>query len=67
KATAAASNAAYLHTPLRETLLTGSAQMTWQMSPALALNGRYVFNDRQSNELGAANEHVLTIGISWTP
>lgn len=37
------------------------------MSPALALTGRYGFNDRQSNLLGAANEHVLTFGLSWTP
>jgi hypothetical protein len=37
------------------------------MSPALALNGHYLFNDRQSNQLGAANEHVLTLGVSWAP
>ncbi|MDE2238607.1 MAG: outer membrane beta-barrel protein [Rhodospirillales bacterium] len=67
KATAEASNAAYLHAPLRETLFTGSTEVIWQMSPTLSLNGRYMFNDRQSNQLGAANEHVLTIGISWSP
>lgn len=67
KATANASSAAYLRTPLRETIFTTSAEVKWQMSPALALNGRYAFNDRQSNQLGAANEHVLTLGLSWTP
>ena len=67
KATADASNAAYLHTQLRETLLSGSAEVTWQMDPSLALSGRYLFNDRQSNQLGAANEHVVTLGMSWTP
>ena len=66
-ARAGASNAAYLDTPLRETLFTASVEVKWQMSPALALNGRYLFNDRQSNQLGAANEHVLTLGLSWTP
>ncbi|MDE1905207.1 MAG: outer membrane beta-barrel protein [Rhodospirillales bacterium] len=67
KAMADASNAAYLRTPLRETLFSTSAEVKWQMSPALALNGRYAFNDRQSNLLGAANEHVLTLGVSWAP
>ncbi|MDE1895541.1 MAG: outer membrane beta-barrel protein [Rhodospirillales bacterium] len=67
KAMADASNAVYLHTPLRETIFTTSAEVKWQMSPALALTGRYAFNDRQSNQLGAANEHVLTLELSWTP
>ncbi len=66
-ATADVSNAAYIHDPLRETLFSGSAELKWQMSPALALDGRYLFNDRQSSQLGAANEHVLTLGVSWTP
>lgn len=67
KATANAANAAYLHSTLRETLFTTSAEIGWQMSPALALKGRYMFNDRQSNQLGAANEHVFTLGVDWTP
>ena len=65
--TADISNAAYIHNPLRETLFTASAELKWQMSPALALDGRYLFNDRQSNQLGAANEHVVLLGGSWTP
>lgn len=67
KAMAEISNAAYIDDPLRETLVSGSAEVKWQMSPALALDGGYVFNDRQSNQLGAANEHVVTLGVSWTP
>ncbi len=66
-ATADISNAAYIHSPLHETLFSGSAELKWQMSPALALDGRYLFNDRQSNQLGAANEHVMTLGVSWAP
>ncbi|MBU6448151.1 MAG: outer membrane beta-barrel protein [Rhodospirillales bacterium] len=66
-ATVDISNAAYIHAPLRETLFTGSAGLKWHMSPALAVEGRYVFNDRQSGQLGAANEHVLTLGVSWAP
>jgi hypothetical protein len=66
-ATADISNAAYIHNPLRETLFSGSAELKWHMSPALAVDGRYLFNDRQSNQLGAANEYVLTLGVSWTP
>ena len=33
----------------------------------LALNAAYEFNDRQANFLRAANEHVVTIGATWTP
>lgn len=66
-ASADISDAAYIHNPIREMLVSGGAELKWQMSPAIALDGRYVFNDRQSNQLGAANEHVLTLGVLWTP
>jgi len=52
---------------LRETLTSASAQATWQLSPPLALAATYRFNDRQANELRAANEHILTLGLTWTP
>ena len=66
-ATADISNAAYIHNPLHETLFSAGAALKWRMSPALTLEGRYLFNDRQSNQLGAANEDVLTLGVSWAP
>ncbi|MGE4481714.1 outer membrane beta-barrel protein [Acidocella sp.] len=61
------SNADYIYSPLNETLMSGIAELKWRMSPFLALEGRYRFNDRQSNQLGAANEHVITLGLDWTP
>ncbi len=61
------SRAAYMWSPLRETLFSTSFALSWRMSPALALQGRYVFNDRQANFLRAANEHVLTLGLDWAP
>jgi|GEM_PF-3492682 hypothetical protein len=67
KTEARISRADYLHSPLRETLFTGRMDMQWHLNPRLALNGDYTFNDRQANYLSAANEHVLTLGLSWTP
>ncbi len=60
-------NAAYLHSIDRETLFTGDANIRWQLNPALALNGDYTFNDRQANYLRAANEHIVTLGLTWRP
>ncbi len=67
KSMAEISRADYLHTSLRETLFTGTLQMQWHLSPNIALDGTYDFNDRQANYLNAANEHVLTLGVTWTP
>jgi hypothetical protein len=33
----------------------------------MAIHLDYSFNDRQTNFLAAANEHVFTIGVIWTP
>jgi hypothetical protein len=62
-----AETAAYWRTAERETLYTVRLGAAWPLSPLLALNGDYTFNDRQSNTQGAANEHVLTLGLTWTP
>ena len=62
-----ASNAAYLQSSDRETLFSSDAGVSWQLNPDLALDGDYAFNDRQANYLRAANEHVVTIGLTWTP
>ncbi|WP_162173867.1 porin family protein [Acidocella facilis] len=67
KAQGEVSQADYLHGDLRETLVNLGATVAWQLSPFLALELRYGFNDRQSPQLGAANEHVMTMGVSWTP
>jgi hypothetical protein len=67
KTQAEISHAAYLHSPLRETLFNASADLQWRFSPSLALDGDYTFNDRQANYISAANEHVVTLGVSWTP
>ncbi len=62
-----ADHADYLHTPLRETLLSSAFALDWQLNAALAVNAGYSFNDRQANFLRAANEHVVTLGMTWTP
>jgi hypothetical protein len=59
--------AAYLSSPRRATLAQAAARLDWPVSPALALNAAYDFNDRQANFLRAANEHVVTLGVTWTP
>jgi len=59
-------NAAFIGSALRETLVFTSLSASWQVNPALALTARYDFNDRQANRLRAANEHVLSLGVTWT-
>jgi hypothetical protein len=59
--------AQYVHIDLREFLATAELQLQWQATPALAFAGSYVFNTRQANALAAANEHVVTLGLTWTP
>jgi len=61
------SNVAYMKGNLRETLFTGSMEMRWHLTPSLAFNGLYEFNNRQANYLSAASEHILTVGLEWMP
>jgi hypothetical protein len=67
KLAAQAAGASYIHSPLRETLYSSDANISWQFGARLALNGDYTFNDRQANYLRAANEHIITLGVTWTP
>ncbi len=60
-------SAAFIGSALRETLAGATAGASWALDPALALTAAYVFNDRQANRLRAANEHIVTLGVTWTP
>lgn len=60
-------NAAYFKGNLRETLATTNAEGEWQLTDDMAIQLDYNFNDRQANFLRAANEHVVTITVSWRP
>lgn len=64
---AAAQNAAYFQSKRAETIISADAALTWRANRALAITADYSFNDRQANFLPAANEHVLTLKIDWTP
>jgi hypothetical protein len=64
---AEADHAAYLDSQDQETIYRARATWSWQLNRILALNAAYAFNDRQANFLRAANEHVVTIGATWTP
>jgi len=66
-ASAVAQNAAYFQSQRAETILSTDAALTWRASSALAITADYGFNDRQSNFLPAANEHIATVRIDWTP
>ncbi len=61
------SNVSYMQGNSQETLLTASLEMGWHLTPNLALNGSYGFNDRQANYVLAAREHIVTMGFEWTP
>jgi hypothetical protein len=65
--TAQISNATFFRSALRETLAGCTATFIWPLGPYLAVNAAYAFNDRQANQLRAANEHIFTLGASWTP
>ena len=67
KSVANISNVAYMKEDSRETLFAGRMEMKWYLTPALAFNGSYEFNNRQANYLSAASEHVLTVGLEWMP
>jgi hypothetical protein len=60
-----AENAAFLRSSLRETLFGVTASLTWQMNENLALSAGYSLQDRQAGSLRAANEQVVTLGLSW--
>ncbi|HYP64238.1 MAG TPA: outer membrane beta-barrel protein [Acidocella sp.] len=55
----------YIHTNLQEFLATAKISVQWQVSSALTVEAIYCFNTRQSNALRAANEHVVTAGLTW--
>lgn len=57
----------YMRSALRETYYSAGATLKWQMNPALSLAWHYLFNDRQANRLRAANEHVVSLTLGWTP
>lgn len=61
------SHAAYFNTPQAESLYAGNAAVNWHLNRALALNASYAFSDRQSNFLKAANQHIFTLGVTWSP
>jgi len=62
-----ATHAAYFQSSLTESLFRTDAAITWRLNRQLAVNADYAFNDRQANFLGAANEHVITCNVIWTP
>lgn len=59
--------AQYIQTDVRELLASGEINVQWQASPVVAVVGTYRFNTRQANTLSASNEHVVTLGLTWTP
>jgi hypothetical protein len=59
-------NAAFLYTPLRETLLTFDTSLHWQLNETLSVYADDSFSDRQANDLRAANENIFTLGFSWS-
>lgn len=64
---AKAGQAAYFNSPLVETLYNVLTSVNWHFNRALAVEATYAFNDRQANYLPAINEHIITMGITWTP
>ena len=60
-------HAVYFDSPLVETLFNVLTEINWHLNRALAVNASYAFNDRQANDLPAANEHIITMGVTWTP
>jgi hypothetical protein len=66
-ASAQVENAAFLGSALRETLTGIDTTMSWQMTPALSFHADLSWNNRQANQLRAADEAVVTGGVTWTP
>lgn len=67
KFSAEVGNAAYLRSAQRQTLVQAQAGLNWRLGAHLALEGDYAFNDLQGNDQRAANAHVFTLGMTWTP
>ena len=61
------SHAAYFDSRLIESLYSANAAINWHFSRALAISAAYAFADRQANFLNAANQHVFTVGVTWSP
>jgi hypothetical protein len=61
------SRAAYFDSSLMETLVNVLLSANWHLNRALSVNANYAFNNRQANELAAANENIITMGVTWTP
>jgi hypothetical protein len=59
--------AVYFDSSLIETLFNVLISANWRLNRALSVDATYAFNDRQANELAAANENIITIGVTWTP
>ncbi|OYV32189.1 MAG: hypothetical protein B7Z81_13095 [Acidocella sp. 20-61-6] len=66
-AAASATQADYFHSPLTETILSNAETITWRLNRQFKFVTAYTFNDRQANHLRAANEHVVTLTITWAP
>jgi hypothetical protein len=64
---AKAGRAVYFDSSLIETLVNVLISANWHLNRALSVNATYAFNDRQANELAAANENIITMGVTWTP
>ena len=60
-------NAQYIYTDLHEFLATGEISAQWALTPDLGVEAVYCYNTRQANMLSAANEHVVTLGLTWKP
>ena len=67
EASARVARADYIKSSLRETVISTDDGLSWQLNAMLAVKADYTFNDRQANYLRAANEHVVTLGLLWTP
>lgn len=61
------SRAVYFDSSLIETLFNVLISANWHLNRALSVDATYAFNDRQANYLSAANEHIITMGVTWTP
>ncbi|MDE8345101.1 MAG: outer membrane beta-barrel protein [Acidocella sp.] len=57
----------FIASPNQESVFTTKVDLRWQMNARLATDLVYNFNDRQANFAPAANEHVMTAGVTWTP
>jgi hypothetical protein len=60
-------HAAFFAAPLVETITQTHTDIAWRLNPQLKLTAAYEFNDRQANHLQAANEHIATLSLAWSP